>query len=140
MIGNYIIIGLLICGFVQAAEVKVSAGNWQDEGYSFCFSDKGDWETTYVSVKEDDTSVYMNCESSDIEYNSYNAYVYGYIRDLDASFCSSDMYTFQAGNIKKMLNYVYENGGQFAYVNAVLNESSGFSTGVFTGVWSPDSI
>jgi len=139
-LGNYIIIGLLICGFIQVAAVKVSASNWQDTSFDFCFSADGNWETTMVRTKEDNTSVYMNCESSDNYNNSYDAYVWGYDCDLDEYFCCSDVYTFVAGDVKKMINYVYENGGEYTYIKAELTANNGFNTGMFSGLWSPDSI
>jgi len=138
--GNYIILGLLICGFAQAAAVKVSAGNFFDTSYTFCFLIEGKWSTTQQRIKENNTSVYMKCMSSDFASNAYDAYAWGYDEDNDIYFCSSDKYTFMEGDIKKMTNYIYENGGEWAFIRAKLNEGSGRTTGVFSGLWSPDSI
>jgi len=139
-LGNHIVLGLLICGFAQAAVVKVSAGNYADERYTFSFGNEGDWSTTHERIKEDNTSVYMKCVSSDLVSNAYDAYAWGYDEDTNNYFCSSDKYTFSEGDIKKMTNYIYENGGEWALIRANLNEGSGYTTGTFTGLWSPDSI
>jgi len=138
--GNYIILGLLICGLVQVTAVNVKAGNYSDENYTFCFYNDGDWSTTHQRIKEDNTSVYMKCVSSDTASNAYDAYAWGYDEDSDNYFCSSDKYTFKEGDIKKMTNYIHENGGEWALIKANLSEGCGFTTGMFTGLWSPDSI
>ncbi|MGN0339895.1 MAG: hypothetical protein ACI4D0_05305 [Lachnospira sp.] len=110
--------------------------NHGDTWFEFNFGN-GYWQTTEQRVKKDDSYVYMKCVSSESSGDSYNAYVWGWDADLNIRFETGGPYTFYQGTVRKMTNYVYENDGDYAYIKA---RHAGSGSGIFSGVWSPDSI
>ena len=121
---------------VAAMAMPVFANNHKDTRYSFDFGN-GYWQTTPERIKEDDTYVYMYCDSSHTPGDSYYAWAWGYNSDIGEIFESSDAYRFYSGTKKLMINYINENDGDYAYIKA---RHSGSGVGKFSGVWSPDSI
>lgn len=136
-LGNRIVLGALMAMMVQATVVPVMAGNYLDTPFDFDFSGS-DWQTTEERMKEDDTSVYMRCEWSATEGDCYAASVWGYSpsEDMEYSVGNGD-YKFSAGTTRKLINWVYENDLEYAFIRAY---QIGSGVGHFTGVWSPDSI
>ncbi|MGN0339893.1 MAG: hypothetical protein ACI4D0_05295 [Lachnospira sp.] len=116
--------------------VPAFANNHSDSGFVFNFGN-GYWQTTPERVKEDASYVYMKCTTCHTPGDSYEAYVWGYNSSLDSDFESGGPYSFKNGVVHKMTNYVYENDGDYAYVKA---RHTGSGVGIFSGVWSPDSI
>ena len=128
----FISLGVLMA----AMAMPVFANNYEDTRYSFDFGN-GYWQTTPERIKEDDTYVYMYCDSSHTPGDSYYAWAWGYNSDTRSDFESSKRYQFFNGTVYKMTNYIYENDGDYAYVKA---RHAGSGVGKFSGLWSPDSI
>lgn len=127
-----IIAGTLIC----MTAIPAFANNHSDWGFEFDFNNDY-YQTTPERVKEDDSYVYMKCLSSRSSGDSYDAHTWGWNSDLNIMFESSGAYTFYEDSEIKMINYIYENDGDYAFIKA---RHSGDGEGKFTGLWSPDSI
>lgn len=117
--------------------IPVLASNYTDTSFTFYFRSFSDGRSyTELREKQDDTSVYMKCNSTSY---GYTAHVVG-AKDIfgtlyDAS--GGHYYTFHTGTVQKMINYVYENGLSYAGIVAYRNYATDFTA---TGLWSPDSI
>ena len=133
-IGNIMIAILGTLFLTNMALTSVFGNNCSDSEYVFVFTGD-DWQTTKERVKEDDSFVYMKCTYSSNAEAFYNAYVWGYNSDENVDFLASNRYRIGPNMAVKMVNDVYENGGNYAFVRA---KSSYLAT--FYGVWSPDSI
>ncbi len=133
---NKVVTGFMVGAMMAMAVTPVFANNYHDSDFAFNFGN-GYWQTTPERVKEDDSYVYMNCTSSNTPGDSYDAYVWGWDTDDNRDFETGGPYTYYEGTIRKMTNYVYENDGDYAYIKA---RHSGAGDGVFSGLWSPDSI
>lgn len=117
--------------------IPVIASNYMDTTYNFYFkTSTNGYYYTELREKQDDTSVYMKCNSTTY---SYTAHVVGTKTEFGVVYDVSGghNYTFNSGTVRKMINYVYENGLKYAAVYAERNYSYDYTA---TGVWSPDSI
>lgn len=123
---------LMICCTIQA-----KASNYTDTAFDFYFrSSTGGVSCTERREKLDDTSVYMKCESTSYSYTARvyaSPTMYGAYYDVS----NDHTYVFNSGTVRKMINYVYENGFKYAVIYADRNYSYNY---VATGLWSPDSI
>lgn len=136
-LGNRIVLGAVMAMLLQATVVPVLASNYHDSNYEFDFTN-GYWQTTPERTKEDDTSVYMKCKWSETDSDYYDASVWGWSPSDGIEFQTDNgPYTFREGTVQYMVNWVYENDLEYAYVKA---RHTGSGAGHFTGVWSPDSI
>lgn len=136
-LGNRIVLGALLAMVLQTTVVPVMASNYLDTPFDFDFGESG-WQTTTERMKEDDTSVYMSCEWSATEGDCYEAEVCGYSSSEDREYSvGNGFYTFYEGTTRKLINWVYENDLEYAFISAY---HTGGGEGHFTGVWSPDSV
>lgn len=113
------------------------ASNYTDTVFNFYFKSKPGISVTEPREKQDDTSVYMKCQSTTYPYT---AHVEGTMEDLGITrynLSGGHSYTFYSGTVCRMINYVYENHIPYASVSALRSYSSSYHA---TGVWSPDSI
>lgn len=135
-IKNKIITGLIAGMAICATVMPTLANNCKDRGFDFNFGN-GYWQTTVEDTKQDDSYVYMRCDDSWTPGDAYDAYVWGYNQDINSDFQTGGPYRFYQGTETFMTNYVYENDGDKAYIKA---RHAGAGIGVFSGVWSPDSV
>lgn len=117
--------------------IPVMASNYSDTTYSFYFKTEAHGASyTEAREKQDDTSVYMKCDSTTYSYTAFVVGLhdkYGIMYDVS----EGHSYTFNSGTVRKMINYVYEKGYKYAAIFAERNYSYNYSA---SGVWSPDSI
>lgn len=111
--------------------IGTSAANTHDTTFDFRFARHMD--KTDGRLKENNSKVYMYCYEAT---HPYTARVYG----GDINTCFFDMsdghvYTFTSGTVRRMTNYVYENGAPYA---VVIGEPTYWDSGAW-GYWSLDS-
>lgn len=134
-INNTIII-LLTLSLILFSIIPVTASNYHDTTYEFYFRSSAGISETELREKEDDTSAYMKCTSTE---HPYTASVVGVYKDSSIRYDASGghRYTFYSGTVTKLINYVYENNFSYAAIRALRSYSSSYYA---TGLWSPDSI
>lgn len=117
--------------------VTAYASNYTDTKFEFSF-EYGNTCETGVRAKEDTSSVYIYCTECEGNDCGFNAYAYGcdsYGRD--GSECKSNGYSIYYGTKCKMINYIKEDGKDYAYIKGDLKD---YDAVYYGGLWSPDSI
>ena len=117
----------------------VSANNFHNTSFAFTFipTSYGNVANTEVRAKEDDSYSWMHC--IDDGGVSYTAYVVASPSLYSNSIIdvNSKRYHFRTGTPPtKMINYVKENGYDYARIIAVVDGQ--YRSGTATGYWSPD--
>lgn len=139
-LGNLVVLGMLVFCLVKTSGVTAMASNYMNREYGYCFVSEGLWDTIKEEFKDDFSSTYMFCTYSEIPGSCYSAMVIGYSTSTDSNFEASQEYVYGQGTERFMTNFVRENGGDLAFVKGKLLDSCGVGSGLFSGVWSPDSI
>ena len=128
-----------IAAFLMAATMVTSMGamtananNHADTVYAFNFN-QSERRTDYRE-KQDDSSSYMKCISTEAPYT---AHVYGYKDGKIYDRSLGNTYQFNSGTVRFMLNNVYETGMRYAGIYGTRNYGYSYTA---SGVWSPDSI
>ena len=129
-----LIIGIAILSLFAA--VPTMASNYHDTAFSFYFKASDGTSVTELREKQDDTSMYMKCNSTTYPYTAYAVGAYSQFGSRYAMDGGHE-YTFYSGTVYKMINYVYENGLPYGGIKAVRSYSSSYNA---NGLWSPDSI
>lgn len=127
---------VLITVLVMCYLIPAEASNYTDTVFDFYFKSATGLCDTELREKQDDTSVYMKCNSTTYPYTAFavGAYSVGTTRyDLSGG----HNYTFYSGTVYKMINYVYENNVPYAAIRAERSYATSYYA---TGLWSPDSI
>ncbi len=128
---------LTVVSVLQIGAVATNAaGNYKDTAFEFDFC--GEHKFTEFRDKEDNTSSYMKCNSC-TSGTSYTAHVVGLDLYAAGIFDASrgHVYVFTEGTTCKLINYVYEDGYEYAAIEAAPNYLYEFSA---SGLWSPDSV
>lgn len=128
-----IIIGFTI---LSLTTIPVVASNYHDTAFDFYFKSIQGTSVTELREKQDDSSMYMKCNSTTYPYT---AFAVGARSEVGARYAmdGGHEYTFYSGTVYKMINYVYENGLPYGGIKAVRSYSSSYNA---NGLWSPDSI
>lgn len=129
-----LIIGLT--AFSVLSTIPAVASNYHDTAFSFYFPSTEGTSVTELREKQDDTSMYMKCNSTTYPYT---AYAVGASSQFGTRYAmdGGHKYTFYSGTVYKMINYVYENGYPYGGIKAQKSYSSSYNA---NGLWSPDSI
>ena len=138
-LSSKIITGLfaVMVGITGVQGVTAYASNYTDTKFEFSF-EYGNTCETGVRAKEDKSSVYIYCTQNEGDDCGFNAYAYGcdsYGRD--GSECKSNGYSIYYGTKRKMINYIKEDGKNYAYIKGDLKA---YDAVYYGGLWSPDSI
>lgn len=131
--GSFFVLFLAILCIGQYSLEKVKAENYD---YSFVFDYEGQLRTLEELPKNTNSSVYMHCTFSEFGYGSYVANVWAWDTDDNTDFEASGDYTFYYDTTEYMKNRVVEDGGEYAYVKARLQ--NGVEGGIFYGRWRAD--
>lgn len=127
---------MLMAATIVTGTVPAMAGNIDDTGYSFTFRNATNF--TEMREKNDDTSMYMSCQSVSRAGVSYTAHAVGSATvGGTKNDCSAGVYTFYAGTTRYIANYVNEWGYRYGGIAAAPNYSYAYTA---SGVWSPDSV
>ena len=118
------------------ATIPTVASNYHDSAFDFYFPSTTGTSVTELREKQDDSSMYMKCNSTTYPYT---AFAVGARSEVGARYAmdGGHEYTFYSGTVYKMINYVYENGYPYGGIKAVSSYSSSYNA---NGLWSPDSI
>lgn len=118
------------------ATLPAVASNYHDTAFSFYFPSTTGTSVTELREKQDDSSMYMKCNSTTYPYT---AFAVGARSEVGARYAmdGGHEYTFYSGTVYKMINYVYENGYPYGGIKAQRSYSSSYNA---SGLWSPDSI
>ena len=138
-LSSKIITGLfaVMVGITGVQGVTAYASNYTDTKFEFSF-EYGNTCETGVRAKEDKSSEYIYCTQNEGDDCGFNAYAYGcdsYGRD--GSECKSNGYSIYYGTKRKMINYIKEDGKNYAYIKGDLKA---YDAVYYGGLWSPDSI
>ena len=127
---------IIISTIVFLFTIPVVASNYHDTAFDFYFKSVTGTSTTELREKQDDTSMYMKCNSTTYPYT---AFAVGAHSDVGTRYAmdGGHEYTFYSGTVYKMINYVYENGYEYGGIKAGRSYSSSYNA---NGLWSPDSI
>jgi len=118
------------------ATIPTVASNYHDSAFDFYFPSTTGTSVTELREKQDDSSMYMKCNSTTYPYT---AFAVGARSEVGARYAmdGGHEYTFYSGTVYKMINYVYENGYPYGGIKAQKSYSSSYNA---NGLWSPDSI
>lgn len=118
------------------ATIPTVASNYHDSAFDFYFPSTTGTSVTELREKQDDSSMYMKCNSTTYPYT---AFAVGARSEVGARYAmdGGHEYTFYSGTVYKMINYVYENGLPYGGIKAQRSYSSSYNA---NGLWSPDSI
>lgn len=134
---------LVVMSIMMLMSVMVVFSSATNIDSDFAFSFNGYMDDTGLRKKDNDSCLYMYCQTANTPYmasarGAYNEYSTDY---YDCSFDWDDdtpqvfTYTFTSGVKRFMYNYVIENGFDYAAISA-----STSSNGYASGLWSPDSV
>lgn len=118
-----IIIGFTI---LSLTTIPVVASNYHDTAFDFYFKSIQGTSVTELREKQDDTSMYMKCNSTTYPYT---AFAVGARSEVGARYAmdGGHEYTFYSGTVYKMINYVYENGYPYGGIKAQRSYSSSYN-------------
>lgn len=116
--------------------IPVTASNYYDTTFDFYFKSAQGTSVTELREKQDDTSMYMKCNSTTYPYTAF-AVGASSLGGTRYAMDGGHEYTFYSGTVYKMINYVYENGLPYGGIKAQRSYSSSYNA---NGLWSPDSI
>ena len=139
-LSSKIITGLfaVMVGVAGVQGVTAYASNYNDTKFEFEFEYFNKSCETEVRAKEDTSSVYIYCTEYEGDDCGFNGYAYGCDNyDKAGSECKSNRYSIYYGTMCKMINYIKEDGKDYAYIKGDLKTYGIFYYG---GLWSPDSI